>query len=355
MRNITPPPHTHTYVQKSNEDTLKIFCVYHRPMQTIKQNGYVPIFVGNKVRRKMAKEGKVDESLIRKYMTGLLTDDFGEGDDISDLNRYVNEMTAVFWIWKHYKDIGNPSFIGLSHYRRFFAFNEHIPLLGRLWLPFGSTFIYDFVSDVSDHIDIRYAKEYFDFGYTILATRRYDAALLGDGDRSCRERFCHINPCWDGKLYDIMESLVLKAHPEYLPEVMTLREHGAHYLFNMFVMKKDAFFEYCEFIFPILLELQRHCPDSEDVSAMRAPGFLAEFLTSMFISHQVRCKNIAVKELNTIYIDNPENVRREKLPITSDKTLGYFKSAKKLQGRYLKFPQLCYLMLRKLNPKHWIR
>lgn len=71
-------------------------------MPTINQNGYVPIFVDNKIRQQKIKEGEVNEELVLKYMKGALTDDLFDDDNISDLNRYVNEMTAVYWLWKHY-------------------------------------------------------------------------------------------------------------------------------------------------------------------------------------------------------------------------------------------------------------
>ncbi len=291
------------------------------------------------------KDGAVDEESVRKYMTGAITDDAYDNNNVSELNRYINEMTAVYWLWKHYDKIGTPEFIGLSHYRRFFAFNEHIPLKGRPWLPHSSTIVCDYVAKVKDHIDVGYAKKFFDAGYSILTTRQYDAALLGNGDKSCRERFSHIYN-WDANLYDTMESLVLKMHPDYAPEVQALRDHGSHYLFNMFVMKRELFFAYCDFIFPILLKLQTHAPKSDDVAMLRAPGFLAEFLTSMFISHQLRCNGVAVKELSTIYIGNPENKQQTKNP-------NHLKMARDLIGRQLSTIQLIYLLFRKLNPRLW--
>ena len=43
------------------------------------------------------------------------------GDNISARNPEVNEFTALYWVWKHYDEIGNPKKIGLNHYRRAFT------------------------------------------------------------------------------------------------------------------------------------------------------------------------------------------------------------------------------------------
>ena len=52
----------------------------------------------------------------------------------------------------------------------------------------------------------------------------------------------------------------------------------------MFVMKKKIFEEYCEFIFPILFELEKQVDLSGyDNYQKRQLSFLAERLTSLFI------------------------------------------------------------------------
>jgi hypothetical protein len=45
-----------------------------------------------------------------------------EGNNISELNISLNEMTAMYWFIKHYEEIGNPEYFGFFHYRRFLNF-----------------------------------------------------------------------------------------------------------------------------------------------------------------------------------------------------------------------------------------
>ena len=48
------------------------------------------------------------------------------GDNISWLNPYINEVTAIYWMGKHLDLIGNPDYVGLHHYRRFFVLEEYV-------------------------------------------------------------------------------------------------------------------------------------------------------------------------------------------------------------------------------------
>ena len=54
--------------------------------------------------------------ILHKPIDGTIGDD--TAPSISALNPFLNEMTAIFWIGKHYAEIGNPEYVGFAHYRR---------------------------------------------------------------------------------------------------------------------------------------------------------------------------------------------------------------------------------------------
>lgn len=58
---------------------------------------------------------------------GLIGDD--SEPSISKLNPFLNEMTTIYWVGKHYLEIGNPEYIGFMHYRRYLDWSAR--LLGR--------------------------------------------------------------------------------------------------------------------------------------------------------------------------------------------------------------------------------
>ncbi|WP_348702394.1 DUF4422 domain-containing protein [Turicimonas muris] len=289
---------------------LAICTVYHRPAAIPKDSSYKPILVGSKVLNQASKDGFVSNEEWKAFIEepGLLMDGEGE-DNLSDLNRYVNEMSGIYWVWKNYDEIGSPEIIGLSHYRRFFIFNESLPLPSRTWLPNSSCFIFDSLESAAPYFDSSFISHFFDIGFDCLTTKMYDARLLeparSPNVASCEERFYEIAD-FDPALYKEMERLVLQAHPEYLTELENLRKAPSHYTFNMFVMKKELFLSYCNFIFPILRQLALTNSRTDNPTLMRAPGYLSEFLTSIFLSNRIRLHGLKVKELNTCYIENTQ-------------------------------------------------
>jgi len=92
---------------------VKLVVSFHKkcdvcPYMKIIPDIYVPIL-----------GGRVDVSKdVDLFIPGMLTDDVGE--NISWLNFYLNEITCLYWVWKHPEALGNPSWIGSQHYRRFF-------------------------------------------------------------------------------------------------------------------------------------------------------------------------------------------------------------------------------------------
>ena len=99
---------------------LKIAVVYNNEPKLCNQikqypDIYVPILAGRRWNQK-------------SYDTpGLLYDDVG--DNISWLNPYINETTAIYWLGKHLDALDMPDYVGLQHYRRLFNLDQVIPFL----------------------------------------------------------------------------------------------------------------------------------------------------------------------------------------------------------------------------------
>lgn len=286
------------------EHKIKILVAYHKPAKLLKSDIFVPIQVGRDVMIEKSKDGMLTPKDKEWLQNNLIGDN--TGDNISKLNRYFNEMSAIYWAWKNQGELENPDFVGLMHYRRHFDFSES-EHNQKTWLP-NST-CYKFAK-----IDNKYLKlldkKYIDNlteKYDIICSKEYDAKNLDPTLNNCKERFVKAassKAIW----YEKMEQAIVELHPEYIEEMKELQNSTSHYLCNMFVMRKDLFNEYCKFTFDVLFKVYEEFKNTQtDVMETRAIGYLAEYLTSIYISHYKHNNPDKVKELNLTYIEDPEN------------------------------------------------
>jgi len=211
------------------------------------------------------------------YGDNIIRDDVGI--TCCDLNNFYSELSGYYWIWKNYniKD-----YIGFCHYRRFFDFMDDIPNMDEIFKE------YDIILPSKEH-----------FGCSIY--NQYKQSHNID---------------------DLNEIIDIVKDKDISVDI--LLSDNRMYCFNMFIMKRELFYEYCEFIFGICQEyLQRHnIQNMEDIKKMmdenkekyyknfypsndfryqcRIGGFLAERLMNIWVRH----KKLKVKEYNVITIEN---------------------------------------------------
>lgn len=325
-----------------HKPTCKILVAYHKLDRLIEDDVYTPIHVGRAIFQQKSKDGVISIADTQALLSSMIGDDTGE--NISEDNRFFNEMTALFWAWKNYDKLGNPDYVGLSHYRRHFAFNEKAPLPYKNWLPECQTFMFEgLFEDYLNLVDSSHCLKLIT-RYDCLTTYEYDTKKQNPNReyKTLKDRYCELSQL-DGALYDVMKNFIVQNYPSYKEDIELFEKRTDHHLFNMFVMRKDIFFEYCQLIFPTLFEIKRHLVKSNlNFSQMRAPGFLAEFITSIFIRHCERLNIAKTKNLNVLFLDNVVGSLQE----LREEGAVYFKNL--LRSRYLKCK---YLLLRNQNDK----
>ena len=270
-------------MENKNLPKVKILVAYHRPTLKVFRNSiFEPIHAGRAVAEEASKDGSLPKEQIEWMKEQMRGDDTGE--NISDLNRYLNECTAIYWAWKNLDKLGNPDYVGLAHYRRYFYF-QPTPLEE----PEFELSVRKLESMLSDELSIR--------------------EICASADCLCskKRQMVHITSYLPHMkfLHDEMRSFVYEKFPQYAPAIVEEIDQGWVHNLNMFVMKTDLFREYCEFLFPTLSHLygvlHQKCENLTSTE-MRMPGYLAELLTSMFVSHLARTgKN--VKEMRVARCD----------------------------------------------------
>ena len=245
-----------------------ILNIFYQPTKALEDliknntNLYVPINSGN-----LAVPTKSD--FAKKYIH--FEDEMK--DNISHLNSKLNEMTSIWCYWKNL--MKSPDYVGFNHYRRLFRIED--------------------LNDIAEYdiIDAKPIPMVFNMSYfTGSPIPNYVPTDIKNG-----YAICHKIEDWNK-----MEEL-LKKTPYYVDFEDWSKQNSLTSPCNMFVMKKKIFEEYCEFIFPILFELEKNISlESRDGYQRRALAFISERLTSLFI-YSKKNQGYRVKSLEPLYFE----------------------------------------------------
>ena len=247
------------------QPNIKILVGYHKPARLFKSDIYIPIHLGRSVATQASKDGVISEADYKWMLDNMIGDD--TGDNISCLNRYFSELTGIYWAWKNYDKLGNPEYIGFAHYRRMFK-----------------------------HKDIETAQQYD-------ITAKY-----ANFNKSIKVQFAAAHDIkYLNKAIDILGNM----YPEYKSDAKKYLNSQDGYWYNMFIMKKELFFEYCEILFNVLLDLHKKTKNHTVDSYQRMPGFVAERLTGVFITH--KNKTCSVNNVDIVFLPNEKSMFEYKM------------------------------------------
>ena len=219
---------------------IKIIVATHKEYKMPQDSIYLPVQVGCEGKQKL--EYQPDN----------------EGENISTKNPFFCELTGMYWAWKNL----DAEYVGLVHYRRHFSVkgchkrnvNEKIQkILNR-----------EEVEKLLENTDIILPKKrnyYIENLYSHYAHTLYVEPL------------------------DEAGKIIAERHPEYSKELENLHKRRSAHMFNMFIMKKELFDRYCEWLFDILFELEKRTDVSQyDSFHDRFIGRVSELLLDVWIN-----------------------------------------------------------------------
>ncbi|MGX3014402.1 DUF4422 domain-containing protein [Ursidibacter sp. B-7004-1] len=233
---------------------VKIIIATHKAYQFPLEGYYQPIYVGSELRN-----DKLD----------ILSDN--TGDNISIKNSSFCELTALYWAWKnHFFD--DVDYIGLVHYRRYFK---------------GKEINFNGIKIASDNELISHLKNY---DCIVPKKRNYYIETI----------YSHYKNAHFIKDIEITRDLISEKYSSYLPYFDIVMNGKKLHLYNMFVMNKENTKAYCEWLFPILFELENKIDiTSYNIYQKRVFGFISERLFNVWILRN----NISIKEVNIVNIE----------------------------------------------------
>ena len=263
---------------------IKIFVSYHKPSQFIKSDILTPIEVGAEINTVVNKAVVKDNT----------------GDNISILNPKFCELTAQYWAWKNQ----NLDYYGFFHYRRYLAFNTDY----RSKTDNYGNIVEPLLDDAmvkkygwSDEL-MRKKIEKFD----ILLPDLKDIKTMPRMGKNMRKQYIRAKNLHIKDL-NIMYEVLEEKYPEYIPFLEEYLGDSKTYFNNMFVMKKEIFFDYCKWLFDILFECDKRINyTGYNKESTRVIGHLAERLLNVYILYLKNKTRNKIGELPTVYFLDTE-------------------------------------------------
>lgn len=200
------------------------------------------------------------------HIPHMLRDD--EGIHISAKNPTFCELTALYWAWKNL----DADFLGLCHYRRFFAekrfgAKKRRILSGRkAWALLQTT--------------------------DVILPRKRDYLI-----ETNYSQYIHAHHQQD---LDTLREILSEKYPEYLDAFDTYMQKTAGHQFNMFLMKREILNAYCAWLFDVLFLLEERLDISGySKTDQRVFGYVAERLVDTWLD----TNHIPYRELPVVYLE----------------------------------------------------
>lgn len=224
---------------------------------------YMPIHVG--------REGKDN--------LGYVGDNTGE--NISIKNPNYCELTGLYWAWKNL----DCEYIGLCHYRRYFA---HKSKSSKLEDKKQAIFTRDDYEQLLQQYDVILPKK-----------RNYYIETV-------RSQYEHAHNKRD---LDEIEKIIKMQYPSYIEAFEKVMNSRKLHIYNMFVMNKALFDEYCTWLFDILFTLEKRIDITNyDKYNARVFGFLSERLFNIWLEK----KQLKIKTVNVVFLEKINWVKKGK-------------------------------------------
>lgn len=222
---------------KKNNKIALFVCAHKEDSCTRTTGCYIPVQAG--------------KAIHKDINLGFFADDTGE--NISEKNNCYSELTVLYWAWKNWH---TSEIMGLCHYRRYFQIE---------------------VSEIEKTI------------------KKFDMITVKAGFMaSKRERARNLMLMTSQEDFYIFADTFLSMHPEYEAAFIEYFYNSRKsYPFQMFIATKEIFDDYCDFLFPVLFEIEKKTKAHGYTRQNRTMGYIGEWMLGLYIY----CKKLKVKQV----------------------------------------------------------
>ena len=230
----------------SSSEKIQLYVISHSE-EAIKEirndDVYTPLFVG--------RNGKEN--------FGFASDDSFEGN-MSSKNKDYCELTGLYWMWK----ASDADVIGLCHYRRYFK-GKNGKLIEK--------------DEIIDYLN----------NYDIIVPKKSDL-IKGSYWETYEGHYLY-------SALEITRDVLKELSPEYLETFESMLNQSSFSNYNMFIARKEVIDPYCEWVFPILEEVENRINVDE---YPRVFGLISEAIFNVWIVYN----KLNMKEVPIYYLGN---------------------------------------------------
>ena len=248
-----------------SEKDIKIIIAAHKRYQMPESDMYIPLHVG--AEGKMNPDGSPLDLGYQKDNTG---------DNISAKNPYYCELTGIYYAWKNIP----ADYLGIVHYRRYFAGKT------KSRNPFERIVTKEELNSLFDCFRVVVPKK-----------RKYYIETL----------YSHYAHTHYAKHLDCVRDIIAEKCADYLEAYDKVVKRTSGYMFNMMIMERELFDDYCSWLFAILFELEKRL-DTEELSSFQSRfyGRVSEIIFNVWLEHKIEAGELNkkdIKELPFIYME----------------------------------------------------
>ena len=201
---------------------------------------------------------------------GYLGDD--TGDNVSNLNAYINEFTAFYWVWKN----TNHTIIGFSHYRRYMTVSDDKEFSAEKILT----------QEQAEKLLSRYDVLANMFYGVLTQTEEIAAGYYPEDVMTLA--------------VSIIEKYMAEVQPDYVDALHTVMNSSNFYRYNMIVTRKYVFDAYCSWLFSFFLKVTDEISKRIDFAdkSKRLAGFLGERMFTVWVMKN----RLRIREMNVMQV-----------------------------------------------------
>lgn len=313
------------------QDILNIFVVYYKPAPLIKTEILIPIQAGRSISNSPSRAGTFTPEEISWLKDNMIGDD--TGDNISNLNRYFAEITALYWI---YKNTSSP-YVGMFQYRRYLSLNENadyptVEYPSMRFKHLGINHLKGFSKEFLK--DLKLEKQ------TILSLlNTYDIIVSEPIKLNTYEQYAKEHNIKD---LDLALNIIKQKYPHmYDFAISELHSTNGFYPTNMFITTRQTLNEYAHWLFSILLPLHNQLKEdlkTRPTEQKLAFAYLSERLFTIYFRYQAKYHNLRIKEYpfalaSDFFLPPPNSLALQlKTPLFTDTFIQHPKHNDKICG-----------------------